>query len=178
MEEKAKGSFWKAALIYGAIVGFISILLGVIFYVLNLQFKLWAGIVALLVSIVVVVYCLKAYRDEYLGGFASYGKLLVMTLAIAVVSSLLSVVYTFVLVNYIDTEYVEKTKQYTIERMMENPRIPEAQLDRYIERIENKTTKARALRQPLIGGIIFTFIIGLIAAAFLKREENPVSNTM
>ena len=63
MEEKAKGSFWKAALIYGAIVGFIGILLGVIFYVLNLQFKLWAGIVALLVSIVVVVYCLKAYRD-------------------------------------------------------------------------------------------------------------------
>lgn len=178
MEEKAKGSFWKAALIYGAIVGFISILLGVIFYVLNLQFKLWAGIVALLVSIVVVVYCLKAYRDEYLGGFASYGKLLVMTLAIAVVSSLLSVAYTYVLVNYIDTEYVEKAKQYTIERMMENPRIPEAQLDNYIERIESKTTKARSIRQPLIGGIIFTFIIGLIAAAFLKREENPVSNTM
>lgn len=178
MEEKAKGSFWKAALIYGAILGFISILLGVIFYVFNLQFKIWVGAVSLLVSVVVLVYCLKAYRDEYLGGFASYGKLLVMSLAIAVVSALLSVGYTFVLVNYIDTEYVEKVKQFTIERISENPRIQEAQMDAIIERTETRTTKGRIIRQPLVGGIIFTFIIGLIASAFLKREENPVSNAM
>jgi Na+/H+-dicarboxylate symporter len=126
----------------------------------------------------VLVYCLKAYRDEYLGGLASYGKLLLMTLAIAVVSSLLSVAYTYVLVNYIDTEYVEKVKQVTIERYQESPRITDAQLDTLIERVETRTTKARIIRQPLVGGIIFTFIIGLIAAAFLKREENPVSNTV
>lgn len=178
MEEKAKGSFWKAALIYGAIVGFISILLGVIFYVLNVQFKMWAGLVSILVSIGVLVYCLRAYRDEYSGGFASYGKLIVMTLAIAVVSSLLSVAYTYVLVNYIDTEYVEKAKQNTIEKIMENSRIPEAQLDTYIDRVENRTTKAKVIRGPLVYGIIFTFIIGLIASAFLKRVENPVSNSM
>ena len=178
MEEKAKGSFWKAALIYGAILGFISILVAVILYVLNAQFKTWAWIASLLVSIGVLVYCLKAYRDEYLGGFATYGKLLIMTLAIAVVSSLLSVAYTYVLVNYIDTEYVEKVKQFTIEKIQENPRVTEAQLDALIERTENKTTNAKIIRQPLVGGIILTFVIGLIAAAFLKREENPVSNTV
>ncbi len=178
MEEKVKAPFWKPALIYGAIVGLVSILLAIVFYVLNFQFKTWAMIVSLIVSIVVVAYCLKAYRDEHLGGFATYGKLLLMTLAIAVVSSLLSTAYTYVLVNYIDVEYVEKVKQFTIEKISENPRVTEAQLDMLIERTENKTTKAKIIRQPLVGGLIFTFIIGLIAAAFLKREENPVSNAM
>lgn len=178
MEEKAKAPFWKPALIYSAILGLIGILLAVVFYVLNVQFKTWAAIVSVIVPIGVVVYCLRAYRDEHLGGFATYGKLLLMTLAIAVVSSLLSVAYTYVLVNYIDVEYVEKVKQFTIEKISENPRVTEAQLDMLIERTENRTTKAKIIRQQLVGGIILTFIIGLIAAAFLKKEETPVSNTM
>lgn len=178
MEEKAKAPFWKPALIYGAIVGFISILLAVVFYVLNFQFKTWAGIVSILVTITVLVYCLKAYRDEYLGGYATYGKLLLMTLVIALISTILSVGYTYILVNYIDEDYVEKVKQFKIEKISENPRVREAQLDQYIERVENKTTEASIMIQALVGGIIFTIIIGLIAAAFLKREENPVSNAV
>ena len=176
MEEKAP--FWKPALIYGAIVGVVGILIAVVLYILNAQFKTWAAIVSILVSISVLTYCLRAYRNEYLGGFASYGKLVLMTLSIAVISGLLSAGYTYVLVNYIDEDYVEKAKQFTIEKISENPRLSEAQLDTIIERTENKTTNASTVRRGLIAGIVFTFIIGLVASAFLKREENPISNTV
>ena len=178
MEEKANAPFWKPALIYGAILGVVGILVAVVLYILNAQFKTWALIVSVLISISVVTYCLKAYRNEYLGGFARYGQLLLMTLAIAVISSLLSVAYTYVLVNYIDEDYVEKAKQMTIEKMSENPRMTEAQLDIMIDRVDTKTTKASTIRRGMIGGVIFTFIIGLVASAFLKREENPISNTV
>ncbi len=177
MEEKAKASFWKPALIYGAILGVVGILVAVVLYILNVQFKSWAWVVSVLISISVITYCLRAYRNEYLGGFASYGKLLLMTLAIAVISSLLTLAYTYALVNYVDKDYVEKAKQVTIEKMSENPRITEAQLDTIIERIETKTTKASTVKRSLIAGVIFTFIIGLVASAFLKKEENPISNT-
>ncbi len=178
MEEKANASFWKPALIYGAILGVASILVAVVFYIMNVQFKTWAAIVSVVVSIAVLLYCLKAYRNEYLGGFASYGKLVLMTLGMAVISSLLLSAYTYTLVNFIDEDYVEKVKQFTIEKISENPRITEAQLDVLIERTENSTTKSKIIRRSMVGGVIYTFIIGLIAAAFIKREENPVSNTV
>ncbi len=41
MEEKVKAPFWKPALIYGAIVGFVGILLGLVFYVMNLMTASW-----------------------------------------------------------------------------------------------------------------------------------------
>lgn len=176
MEEKAKAPFWKPALIYGAILGVVSILVAVVLYILNAQFKPLGWVISVLISIFVLTYCLKAYRNEYLGGFASYGKLILMTLAIAVISSLLLGAYTYVLVNYIDEDYVEKAKQFSIEKISENPRLTEAQLDAWIERTETKTTNASTIKRGLIGGIIFIFIIGLVAAAFLKREENPINN--
>ena len=42
---------------------------------------------------------------------------------------------------------------------------------------QTKTTKASTVKRSLIAGVIFTFIIGLVASAFLKKEENPISNT-
>ena len=174
MEEKAKTPFLKPALIYGAILGFAAILLSVIFYVLNLQFKTWTQLVSLVVIIAVLAYTLKAYRDEYLGGFASYGQILLMLLGIAVVSTILSTLYQYILISYIDVDYLEKSQQAVIERWANNPRITESQLDALIERTEGSIGKGRIIRNSLIWGTVVTFIIGMIVAAFIKKDENPV----
>ncbi len=175
MEETAKAPFWKPALTYGAIYGIVGIVLSVIFYVLNLQFKGWTQLVSLVVSILVIVYCLKNYRNEYLGGYASYGKLLVMSLTVAVVATILTTIYTYILINVIDPEYIQKATQFQIDRLSSNPRIPEAQLDRIIERMESRMNNQRTLLMGFAMGIVITFIIGLIASAFIKKEQNPVS---
>ena len=175
MEETAKAPFWKPALTYGAIYGVVGILLSVIFYVLNLQFKGWTQLISLVVSIVVLVYCLKNYRNEYLGGYASYGKLLVMSLGVAVVATILSSIYMYLLINVIDPDYIEKATQYQIDRLSNNPRFTEAQLDAFIERLENRASNQRTMVMGFVAGIIVTFIIGLIASAFIKKEQNPVS---
>ena len=171
MEEKAKAPFLKPALIYGAILGFVGILLSVILYLLNKQFEGWAGLVSFVITIAILVYCLRAYRDEYLGGYASYGKLLQMTLAIALVSTLLSTLYTVVLINIIDPGYIEKLKQFQIEKISQNPRF-EPHLDMIMDRLESRFSNTKLILQALIGGIVVSFIIGLIASAFIKKEEN------
>jgi hypothetical protein len=173
MEEKAKAPFLKPALIYGAILGFIGILAAVVLYVLNVQFETWAQLISLAISIGVMIYCLRAYRDEYLGGFASYGKLVKITLGIAVIATVFSLVYTYVLIYMIDVDYVEKIKLFQIEKFSNNSKFNDAQLEVIIERIENKTTNGSLFRQTGIGGVIFTFIIGLIVSAFVKKEETP-----
>jgi len=173
MEEKTKAPLLKPALIYGLIAAFIGILISVIFYLLNLTMKNWVGLLSVAVSIVVIVYLLRAYRNEYLGGFATYGQLILMALLIGLVSSFITAIYTYLLYTVIDPDLIEKTRIIAEERIMNNPRIPESAYDTIIERMDKRMNVNNITRNAFIFGTITTFIIGLIAAAFIKNEETP-----
>lgn len=177
MEENVKTPFWKPALIYGAIVGFVSILLGVIFYFLDLTTKSWNQWLSLLITIVVLSYCLLAYRKEYLGGFATYGQIFVMALVIGVISTILSSIYSYFLFTVIDPDLTDKLRLVAEEKVLNNPRIPEGMHDDIIDRMAKNFTIRRMMVMGVIMGIVFNAIIGLILAAFIKKEApvNPVA---
>lgn len=171
MEKKT--SILKPALIYGAIVGFVGILLGVIFYVMDLATANWTQYVTMVIGIVVLAYCLVAYRKEYLGGFATFGQIFLMALLIGVVSTILSTIYSYFLFNVIDTELIDKIRLVAEERIMNNPKIPESMVDDIIERMAKNFEPKRMLTMGLIVGIIVNAVLGLILAAFIKKEETP-----
>ena len=174
MEEKAKAPFWKPALIYGAIVGFVSILIGVVFYIMDLSTKGWVNWVTGLITLAVLIYCLIAYRNEYLGGFASYGQIFLMAVMIGVISTILSTIYSYILMGVIDTELLDKLRLVQEEKLLSNPRIPESAHDTVLARLDKSMTLKRVLIMGAIMGPVMNAIIGLIAAAFIKKEENPV----
>lgn len=177
MEETAKAPFLKPALIYGAIVGFVGILLSVILYFLNLTTETWVQWLNLLVTLAVMVYCLVAYRNEYLGGFASFGQIYLMALAIGVISTILGAAFAYVLYTVIDPELIDKIRLMAEERVLNNPRIPEGMHEDILERMEGRFAPARMVRTALIWGTAMYAIIGLILAAFIKKSkpEQPVS---
>jgi hypothetical protein len=177
MEESAKTPFWKPALIYGAILGFVGILLNVVLYFLNLSLENWVQWIALVVSLAVMVYCLLAYRNEYLGGYGTFGQIFLMALVIGVISAILGTIYTYLLYTVIDPDMIDKVKLMAEERVLNNPRIPESMHEDILERMEGRFSPARMTRTALIFGVIFNAILGLILAAFIKKNkpENPVA---
>ena len=178
MEEKSGTPFLKPALIYGAILGFVGIFLTLVFYFLGLTFKGWTSWVGFAVGIVVLAYCLFAYRNEYLGGYASYGRLVLMAMAIGFIASVLSAAFTYLLYVVIDPDLLEKTKIMAEERIMSNSRIPENMQDDIIERMQSRMTLSRIIITALIWGTIFYAIAGLIVAAFAKKQETPAGQAM
>ncbi|MFH0756519.1 MAG: DUF4199 domain-containing protein [Bacteroidota bacterium] len=178
MTEKAKAPFLKPALIYGAIVGFVSILFGVIFYIMDLSLKGWSNWVTILLTWIVLIYCLLAYRKEYLGGFASYGQILFMAVMISVVAVLLNTVYTYVLHGMIDNELLDKMRLVQEEKLLSNPRVPENMHDTLIARLEKSFTLKKILINGAIGGLVLNTIVGLIAAAFIKKDEAPANSAV
>jgi len=170
---KEKASFWKPALIYGAIVGFVSILMGVIFYVMNLFAASWTQWLSIAVGIAILAYCLVAYRNEYLGGFATYGQLFLMALVIGVISSFLLIIYTYLMHVVIDPELADKMKLVVEEKMMNNPRIPESMIDDMMERMAKNFELKRMMISGFVGGVLINAVLGLILAAFIKKEETP-----
>lgn len=173
MEENVKAPFWKPALIYGAIAGFVSILVGVAFYLMALYAASWTQWVSLAVGVAILAYCLVAYRNEHLGGFASYGQLFRMALVIGVIASFITVIYTYLMHAVIDPELTDKMKLVVEEKLMNNPRIPENMLDDMIERMAKQFEMKKMLITAFVGGVVGNAIFGLILAAFIKKEETP-----
>jgi hypothetical protein len=177
MEEEAKSPALKAALLYGAIIGFVSIVVAVVLDLLGLTMKTWAGLLSLLITVGLVIYSLKAYKKEYLGGTAKYDQLMLMTLLMALVATVLTTTYSAINITLIDPDALDKMSNMVYEKMANNPRITEDVLDMMMERMEGRFTFGRVIIQGFIGGYVMTVIIGVIAGAFIKSkaEDTPVN---
>ena len=159
-------------------MGVVGIVLSLVFYFLNLMTASWVNWLSLVVTIAVLVYCLIAYRNEYLGGFASFGQIFIMGLVIGIIASIISAAYTYILYTVIDPDLVEKIRIAAEEKIMSNSRIPESMYDDIIEKMEKRMTVTRMTVMALIFGPIINAVFSLIIAAFVKKEENPVSNAV
>jgi len=172
MEENAKAPFLKPALIYGAIIGFVSVFISLVFYFLGITTDRWTSWVSGLIIIVLLVYLMVQYRKEYLGGYATFGQIFVMVLVSAgIVATIISTVYTYLLYTVIDPGLLDQMKVIAEEKIMNNPRIPENMYDTVFERMEKTFQVSRMVRMAMIFGVVVNAILGLIIAAFLKKEE-------
>ena len=173
MEENAKAPFWKPALTYGLILGLVSVFISLVFYFIGMATVNWTNYVNMLVGLVLLVYLMIQYRNVHLGGYASFGQIFVMVLVSAgIIATIISAIYTYVLFTVIDTGLVDQVRIAAEERIMSNSRIPESMYDDILERMEKKMNVGYMVRMSLIVGPVVNAFIGLIVAAFIKKEEN------
>ena len=173
MEEKVKAPFWKPALIYGAIMGLVSIFLSLVFYFIGMATERWTNWVTIIVGIIVLVYLMLHYRRVHLGGYATFGQIFLMVLVSAgIISTIIGALYSYVLFTFIDPGLVDQIKIAAEEQIMNNPRIPESMYDDILERMEKRMNVGYMVRMALIFGPIINALIGLIVAAFIKKEKD------
>jgi len=173
MEENVKAPFWKPALIYGAILGLVSVFMSLVFYFIGMATVNWTGYVTMLVGLVLLVYLMIQYRNVHLGGYASFGQIFVMVLVSAgIIATIISAIYTYVLYTVIDPGLVDQIRIVAEEKIMSNSRIPESMYDDILERMEKKMNVRYMIRMALIIGPVINAFIGLIVAAFIKKEKD------
>ncbi|MEA3461707.1 MAG: DUF4199 domain-containing protein, partial [Bacteroidota bacterium] len=161
------------ALIYGAILGFVSVFISLVFYFIGMATESWTNWINMLVGLVLLVYLMLQYRKEYLGGYASFGQIFLMVLVSAgIISVIIGSIYQYLLFTVIDPGLIEQVKIAAEEKIMSNSRIPESMLDDLLDKNEKRTTAVYLVKASLIAGPIINAILGLIIAAFIKKEED------
>jgi len=176
MEEKVKTPFLKPALIYGAILGFVSVFLSLVFYFIGMATESWTNWVLLLVNLVLLVYLMIQYRNVHLGGYASFGQIFLMVLVSAgVISTIIGAIYQYLLHTVIDPGLIDQIRIMAEERIMNNSRIPESMYDDILEKMEKRMTVGYMVKVALIFGPVVNAFIGLIIAAFIKKEKDVVN---
>jgi hypothetical protein len=127
----------------------------------------WLGYV---ITGVLIFFAHKYYKDNG-DGFLAYGQGIGIAFWIGLVSGVISSIFTYLYIKFIDTGFLEMIKQRQIEGMQEQG-LSEEQIDKALE-ISSLFMSAEAMFFfMLVGSIIATIIIALIVTIFTQKK-NP-----
>jgi len=174
--DPASVSPWPIAIRYGLIGGLIYCVYTLIANMSGLtagSFGLVAssisGFLVFAIAIVLIVLPVKHHRDKELGGYISIGRVIMIGMVVTVISMLISNVFNYIYMNFIDPGFVDTMMDQMEETM--SSLIPEEQMDDALIRIQEGFEPATMIKN----GLIITAIVGLVVSGIvgLIMKKDP-----
>ena len=171
--EKASSNLKSHILQYGIVLGGISVVFNLMLFYLDMHYTQepsvqWINYFISISVTVLAIYNLRASNQ----GFMSLSEALKLGMGVAVISGLIAIVYTYILINFLDPDTIEKTLEVTQNKILEeNPEFSQEQLDGMKE-MQRKFSGIGFLSAIiLVFSLFFGFIISLITGLILRRNR-------
>ncbi len=158
----------SAGVRYGLISAVISIALFLVMAVAKMDMQGPARWLGLPIGIVLIVLAHKYFKDNG-DGYMSYGQGIGIAFWMALVSSAISSVFSYIYMKFVDTGFTEAMKDQQIEAM-EKQGMSQAQIDQAMSFSAPFFTPEAMLIMGLIMGVIMSVIIALIVTIFTKKD--------
>lgn len=169
--ENTVASRKNTILIYGSLLGVLSIVLALIGYILKSDQSGTFKFLTWLIYIVAIILGIKHYRDKGRNGFISYGNAVGTGVLISLVGGIIFSIYLVLLVEVIDPDYITNIMQKAQDAMIEQGQ-SEEQI-RMALKIQRKFSNPIVFALMGIVGSLFTGLItSLIVSIFLKKNDN------
>ena len=168
MEDKVTIS--QVGLRYGIIIGLVLIVYSLILQFTGQVANNWLSAVNYIFLIVGIALAHKAFKEGG-DGFMSIGQGLGIGTLISAVSAVISVVFSYIYVKFIDDSMLAVIQEKQIEAM-EKQGMDDAQIEQAMEMASKFSTPEVMFGMALIVFIIFGFILSLIVSLFTKKA-NP-----
>jgi hypothetical protein len=159
----------EPALLYGGITGGVILLHSVILYALDATFSVYYQVMEYLLPIALLFLVLYLYRKEKMGGIMSYSQSLGMGSLIMVVAGIISAVYMYIFMKYIDPDFVNVIMQMQEEKMLEKA-MDEASIETTMEFTSKMKSPGVMAIISFLGTAFMGVILSLIVSIFLKKE--------
>ncbi len=164
---------WNTVLRYGLYCAGGYVVLSLLIYLINFNMMSIGGMIVFYLCLFAVGFAFAAIsiryqRDQLDGGYIGYGKALLVGLLTVFIGVFISSFWNYILVNFIDPQYAENLKEQFVETWGEQ--MPADALEKALEGFDKAGDLLTILKQGLIGGGIYGLIIGLITAAFMKKQ--------
>ncbi|MDE1206804.1 DUF4199 domain-containing protein [Tenacibaculum larymnensis] len=169
MENQAKSK--NIILNYGLYLGIIGVFIHLAFYATGtlIKFGWLSGIIGFIAMIVLIILGIKKFKTDN-SGFLTFGQALKIGVGIALISAVITTIYTLVFTNVIEPDFqaqmMEVQKQTWIDSGMTD------------EQIEASEAMSKKFSSPIITvplsivvSAFFGFIISAIGGAIMKKTE-------
>jgi hypothetical protein len=171
--ENSSSTLKSHILQYGILLGGISVVFALMLFFLDMHYTQesavnWINWAITITILLMAIYSFRKSND----GFLSLSEALKLGLGISVISALVAIVYTFILINFLDPDTIEKTIEVTQNKMLdENPEMSQEQIDMAKEMQLKFSSIGVISTMILIFSLVFGFIVSLISGLILKRNR-------
>lgn len=172
MEDQQKPTN-KIALNYGLYLALASILLHVSLFAMGKHLEQDWKVTALgiLITIVLISLGIKKYKEAN-GGFLTLGQGLKTGVAIALISTVIYIVYTLLFMNVIAPDTMEQGLELARQKLMDNPNMSEEQIEQAIAMQKKFSGPGMLAAVMLLFSLFLGFVISLIVSAIMQKKEN------
>ncbi len=171
MENKTTSK--SIALNYGLILGFTTIIISVITYIIDMPLKTgWiSGLLGIIVMIALTFLGIKKFKETN-DGFLSLSEALKVGIGIALIGGIIASLYQLVFLSYIDPEYISRVQELQLEQAVENnPEMSDEQIQMMKDMGSKFSSPWISFAGALIGNLLFGFIFSLIGGLILKKTR-------
>ena len=168
--DKKNTSVIVNALVWGIIIGLVSIVYSVILYMLNQTFNRALGYLGLIILIAGLAIAMKNYRDNILEGILPFGKAFGFGILIVLFSALIGTIYAYLLYEVIDPGLLERMREFQADKMLERG-LTEDQVEQALELSKRFMKPVLLFITGLVGNLLVGVVISLIMAAIFRKEE-------
>jgi hypothetical protein len=158
---------------YGLLLGALSVAFQLMLFFLDMHYKndSTAGIVSLVIMIGILLYAFIQFKKQN-EGYLSLSEALKIGLGVSLVSSLIGIVYTVILMNFLDPDTMKKSLELSMETMrIQNPEMPQEQLDMARSMQEKMSSPLILSAIQIIFALFIGFIISLIGGLIVKKSR-------
>jgi hypothetical protein len=173
MEEK-KPSFLKSSIYWGVILGIVLIIYSLLLYFVDLSLEKWVSWVSYLIFLGGIILATVNYRNTELGGSITYGQALGFGTMVVLWASILSAIYTFVFMQFIDPGFAEKILQMTEKQLTEKGGMTDEQIEMTLD-FQRKFMKPWLIAIVSVpSSVFFGFILSLFTSIFIKKKPAEI----
>lgn len=166
MEEKI--TVKKVGVKYGIYLALVSIIYSLILQIAGLIANQALGYVGIIFTIIAFVIAHNEFKKSNV--FMSYKQGLGIAMIIVLISSVLSAIFTYVYVKFVDDSLIELSRSAAEEKMFEQG-MSDAQIEQAMEIQAKFMTPEMIAVMAIVFGILFGFIIALIVTAITKKPD-------
>lgn len=165
----------------GAVIALILTVLGLVMYVADLNEALmrnkalnWGNnLLSFGIAFWFIFSALKNHRQNDLGGYLSTGRGIGFGTLAGVVMGIVSAVWVWVFMTYVDTELIEVIRRVTIEDM-ERKGLDEGQIEESMKYAAPFMSAGFIASMTVFFGIFTGFLAGLFSGLILKRQPSTM----
>jgi hypothetical protein len=172
-----KNIFLQSATVNGLLIGLALIILSLLDWTLGYYGQNTAfSILSYVVWIGGLTWSALAYRKQ-IGGYISYGQAFGYSMTVAVVYAIVAAIFSLLLMQVIDPNYMETVLAMTEETLLESG-LSQSQVDALIEVSSKFMHPAITIISSLFITMLLSAIISLITSAFVKKTNtNPFAGS-
>ena len=171
--ENQKITTVKTALNFGLILGGISLVYSLMLFFLDMHYQgeTATSLIGYILLIGLVLWAIMHFKKNN-DGYISLSEALKTGVGTALISAIIVCIYTIVMIQYLDPEFLDKSIEYQKQKMLqENPEISVESVNKMFDMQKEFSGPFIISGFIIIFNLFFGFIISLIVGLIVKKSK-------